>query len=78
MPSWLPEGNVATPGDDAQRSLIKIVDLLGGSSGGGGAALPTLTGSGPPAAGLGSVNQFYWDSTNKLLYVKDSDGWNIH
>lgn len=80
MPSWLPEGNVSQPGDNAQRSLWKIVDLLGGGAGGGGGGIgrPILDGSGPPSAGLGTANQFYWDKTNKFLYVKDTSGWNIH
>lgn len=76
MPSWLPEGNTASPGDNEQRSLWKIVDLGGG--GGGGGALPMLQGAGDPAPGAGSSGQLYWDTANKLLFVKDTDGWNIH
>lgn len=41
MPSFFPEGNAALPTDSEMRSLIKIVDLLGGggsSSVGGGLA----------------------------------------
>ena len=76
MPSWLPEGNTALPSDNEQRSLWKIVDLGGGGGGGGGSA--TLIVSGDPAPGVGSVGQFAWDPTTKLLYIKDADGWNIH
>lgn len=33
MPSFFPEGNLALPSDDCQRSLSKIVGLLGGANG---------------------------------------------
>ena len=74
MPSFYPENNTALAFDPPERSLIKIVD---GGGGGGGGGSNTLVGSGAPVA-AGTSGQFYWDSTNKFLYVYDSDGWNIH
>lgn len=35
MPSFVPEGNRSLPSDNEQRSLWKLVDLLGGGTGGG-------------------------------------------
>ena len=67
----------------SERQLqAMIVQLLQGvidtGGGGGGGSGVTTIGAGPPAPASGVVTDIYWDSTNKNLYVKDADGWNIH
>lgn len=50
MPSFYPENNTSLPSDNELRSLHKIVDLIGGGSGGGGAYASggNFSGSGSP------------------------------
>jgi hypothetical protein len=75
MPAFFPEGDTPIPFDLEQRSLQKIVSLVGGGGGSGGASV--TVGSGAPVA-AGTSGDLYWDSVNKNMYVYDSDGWNIH
>lgn len=83
MPSWYPEGNLSLPSDDPQRSLHKIVDMLGGGVGvftGGGAgsgfvfsgnyggAAPTDT----PSAGADGGVAYDLDPPNAIWYWNPS------
>lgn len=74
MPSFLPEGNRSLPSDDAQRSLLKIVDLLNSGAAGAGSV---LVGNGVPGASIpvnknaaavyyqidNAYAQWVWDTT---------------
>lgn len=68
---------------NTNRASVEIFsDGAGGfiatsTSGGSGGGSSTTVGSGAPVA-AGTSGEFYWDETNKLLYVYDVDGWNIH
>lgn len=73
MPSYFPEGDTPYPSDNEVRSLQKIVSL-----GGGGGSASLTVGTGGPAPASGASGDLFWDETNKQLYVKDVDGWNIH
>lgn len=42
------------------------------------AGVALTIGNGPPAPGSQPSGTFYWDETDKLLYVFDADGPNIH
>lgn len=53
MPQFYPEGNLSLPSDDPQRSLHKVVDLLGGgvgvfTGGGSGSVFSGNYGGGAP------------------------------
>jgi len=76
QPTFFPEGSTPRASDTRWRILQKILGatLDGGGVGGGG----TTVGAGAPGAGVGSSGDTYWDETNKIFYVKDADGWNIH
>lgn len=50
MPSFYPEGDSPIQFDQEQRSLQKIVSLMGGGAGGGSGAVQVYTGASPPAA----------------------------
>lgn len=62
--------------DTSKITLDKILQALNGGAGGGGGA-GNLSGSGPPAAGLGSNGQFYVDELNRDLYVKIGGVWEL-
>ena len=51
--------------------------LIGGA-GGGSSNATVLMGNGDPSISSGSLGNFYWDSGNKFLYIKDNDGWTPH
>lgn len=67
MPTFLPEGNVALPSDDVQRSLHKIVDLVGGGTGSASSA-QMYTGAAPPAAPANTSKAaiFYPDGSGSI------------
>jgi hypothetical protein len=74
--TFYPEGTRATPNDSEQRSLTKIVDILG--SGGG----TNLSGSGSPEGSVvGTVGQGYVNTNNGNYWVKQTGtgntGWVI-
>ena len=75
-PSFLSGGSTPNINDTRwmilQRILGAMVDGGGGSVGSGALTL----GAGAPASG--TTGTFYWDTTNKNLYVIDADGVNIH
>lgn len=77
MPAFYPENNTSLVTDSEQRSLHKVVDLLNNGSGAG-----SLTGAGSPEGVTnGRVGQHYWDTTNRIDYIKTSGtgntGWEI-
>ena len=61
-----------------QAMTVQLLQGVVDGGGGGGGSSTTTIGAGPPAPASGAVGDFYWDSTNKNLYIKDADGWNIH
>lgn len=74
-PSFFPEGSASRDNDTTWRIAQKILGAtLDGGGGGGGASL-TIGAGAPGAQASGTM---YWDSTNKLFYVFDADGPNIH
>jgi hypothetical protein len=67
------EGTEARSTDGAQRSLVKIVEILNNSGGGGGGTGATYSGSGSPeGVQSGNPGNVYWDATNNVFYVKDT------
>src|SRR6185295_7828399 len=74
--TFYPEGTTATPNDSAQRSLTKIVDLIGGGG------LGNLYGSGSPEGVVtANVGQGYVNINNGNFWVKQTGtgntGWTI-
>jgi len=72
--TFYPEGTTATPNDSAQRSLTKIVDLIGGGG------LGNLYGSGSPEGVVtANVGQGYVNINNGNFWVKQTGtqntGW---
>lgn len=77
MPSFLPEGNVSLPSDDEQRSLLKLVDLGGGTGSGGGTG---LSGAGSPEGSVSaSPGTTYLNTSDNSFWAKStgsgSTGW---
>lgn len=77
MPSYFPEGNTAKPGDNEMRSLQKIVDLLGGGSGGSGAIVANQ-GDNYRFSGTGAATQLQFINVNDndwhKVWVEGTDG----
>lgn len=71
--TFFPEGTAALPTDSEQRSLIKLVDLVGSGAGGGGG----LSGSGSPEGVVtASPGRTYYDTSSSGFWVKHSGAGN--
>ena len=71
MASFFPEGTVPLPTDSEQRSLIKLVSLLGSGQGGGGGLAGVGSPEGVVAANPGRT---YVDTSTNAFWVKNNGG----
>jgi len=70
MPSFFPEGDTALPTDDEKRSLIKIVDLLGGGGGGSGLGAGLAGVGSPEGVVTARPGQVYTDTSTGGFWNK--------
>lgn len=65
--------------DTQQITTEKILQALNNGAGGGGGSpgTGTLSGSGVPSNGIGSNGDIYIDLSNRDLYVKISNVWEL-
>lgn len=73
-PTFFSDGHTPALRDTQWRIEQKI---LGALVDGGGGGMEVVAGA-PTAGSNPTGKSFYWDSTNKNLYVWDGADWNAH